>query len=200
MAATQDKPDACSYYIIIPAPKFSQNFLLQSLKPPFYHSSIMSTKEIFPIFHEFPACEDEFVENCVPQDTFYEYVPSCFIAGLVNHINVFKVFAIERYNIGEDWDEEEYNKVCEELRTGFHGHFGCSIYDDDVIFLGETANSFWLIWYDCDVSDCKVGRTSKNLTRDEFVASVFEFLRDGPTMDDITTTHEFPVPRGWISF
>ncbi len=133
---------------------------------------------------------DDVAENALPQDTFYEYISSTFLNGLINYVKIFATYLILNKDQGEKVSEE----AIEELRKSPHTHLGN--FDVMVTVLAETEDSFWVFCYDPDVSDCGIGRCSKaKMSCDDFEALFLTSIY--PSEQEIKLSWK---PTGWVSF
>ena len=131
--------------------------------------------------------EDYALAEALDNDLFltdkvmFDYVPHSFLDGIVNQLDILKVFVGNRYCSvvcpNEDDNDLEANlsidgkwqKVTTKTRKAMMGvvaqscpcHTKLGIFGDDVFILAETDSWFWLLEYDPDVSDCCVGRFRK---------------------------------------
>jgi len=131
--------------------------------------------------------EDYALTHALDNDCFltdrvmFNYVPHSFLDGIVNQLEILKVFVGNRYcnvvcpNENDNdleanlYFEGKWQKITKKSRkammdvvvqsTPCHTEFG--IFGDDVFILAETDNWFWLLEYDPDTSDCCVGRFRK---------------------------------------
>jgi len=170
-------------------------------------------------------------------DTRYDYVASSFLDGLVNYGKNHVAFLLARYGLekpeGERVDNDEDNdanwiaptvenyQAFADAATAKH-HFKAK--GDDWLVLYETDNSYFLMWYDQDSSDCSVERYSRRSlaepqygikTLDEFVEARIAMFREAHFRDDPrggyyprgqTPQERVDIlvraannPRGWIS-
>ena len=101
----------------------------------------------------------------LPEDTIINYISGTFLNGFINYVKPIKAYVVQRYR--DDWENEvlpEYEKVQAEHHTRLEN------IPDDKWILGETDKDYWLFIYDMDVSDCSIGRVSKeDLTREEII-------------------------------
>lgn len=154
---------------------------------------------LFPNFEEYP---DNLAETGIPKDTLYEYVAHSFLNGIVNYTEPIKGYLIERYNA---FDRSKFQAVIDRLLRDRIGHPKLDDFGDDVVLLSETNNSYFTFYFDCDVSDCMVGRCQKreSLNR-ERVIELFDDWVEWMTIErDVNSAHEIPVEffkRGWMSF
>lgn len=160
------------------------------------------------MFEDFARVEypKNIADNAMPQNTIYYYVGYTFLNALSNYIKPFYVIGIERY---ENWDETDLNKEIQKLADDFHTNYLRSFFDD-VILLGESDVSYWYLWIDKDVSDCFIGRFSKEkITKEKMKKDVIEHFKQckkecncKPTEDIECITGryiELPLPRVWWS-
>jgi len=127
----------------------------------------------------------------VPFGTFYAYVSSTFLSGLVNYAGAFRALMSQRYLTDEEWEKTLQEKKWEDMF-----HFNALAMGEDVHILGETEDSHWWFWYDPDNSDCCVGRLPRGeRTQDELWDMLLVSLakhRDNPRV------HDLGKPSGWI--
>jgi len=143
---------------------------------------------LFDGYYEYPG--DMVAERGVPQNTFYIYIATTFLNGLINYVKIDKMFLIERYSImhpiknqlileklGENsghFNADERLKVDEqfvkEKLDNQYQELFAKIPDDDMILdtlddliiFAHTENSLWIFWSDRDCSDSCIGRVDKN--------------------------------------
>jgi len=143
--------------------------------------------DLFPCREEYP---DNVAERGVPQGTFYEYISSSFLDGFVNYVEIFAAYAVEPGNAALSEYKEDIEEALDSAHTKFHD-FGLI----DVILLAETKNSFWVFWYDPDVSDCCIARCKKEIDKDEFRRLFLLALLKNSTYMRLPK-----LPQGWISW
>ena len=143
--------------------------------------------ELFAV-EEYP---DNVAKNALPQDTFYEYISSTFLNGLINYVKIFATYLI----LDRDRSEKVSEEVIEQSSKRVHTHLGS--FGIMVTVLAETENSFWIFCYDPDVSDCGVGRCSKaEMSRDDFELLFLNSIH--PSEQEVK---KLPwKPKGWVSF
>ena len=114
---------------------------------------------------EYPSHE-ELCELGVPQGTLFDYVASTYLDGFVNYLEPFTCYIILDYD--EQVDDDYLTELTREASSPRGYNTTLSNLEHDVIILGETANSFWFLWYDPDTSDCSIGRLNKRMSRKDF--------------------------------
>jgi len=142
---------------------------------------LFETKEEYP---------DNLAERGVPQGTSYDFVSSTFLDGFINYVKIFAAFILDPPYGGLGEYKEDIEQALNETHTKFRD-FGLL----EVILLAETENSFWLFWYDPDVSDCSISRCEKEVTRDEFR----RLFLIGPLKDE-TYMELSKLPHGWVGW
>lgn len=158
--------------------------------------------KLFQYSEEYP---ENIAECGIPNNTLFEFVSNDFLTGFINYTKPFWGCVLERYEI---WGNIDLNTWKQYLAKP-HPCFGD--FDDDVLILAETENCFWFFWFDCDVSDCQLGRVDKSLTtKDEMIKLLVEWIesheyveRQPNTESIVGNYYELPVEylnRGWISF
>jgi len=101
----------------------------------------------------------------------YHYVGSTFLNGYVNYIKPIKLYLLERYRTqGKIFEETVWRPFVEAppFHTDLNG------LDDDVFILGETNDHYYFFWYDCDCSDCAIGRQQKKNIKQEEAINWFD--------------------------
>lgn len=140
--------------------------------------------------------------------TLFEYVSSTFLEGWVNYFDVCKAFMIERYH-QEDDDDEPFDQAEFDATVGANKPDRCvhprlSDLGDDVLILsrtkpnGDAPSSYMFFWFDCDTSDCCIGRFETNDSHEEVLAEFTRYVEG--TADKV---HEIPVEYlkgGWVSW
>lgn len=149
--------------------------------------------DLFPSREEYP---DNIAERGVPQGTFYKYISSSFLDGLVNYVDIFAAYVIQPpYGALSEY-KADIEKSLSNVNTTL-SDFGLI----DVILLAETKSSFWVFWYDPDVSDCCIARCSKEwalhlqIDKDEFRRLFLLAL-----LKDDTYMRLPKLPQSWISW
>jgi hypothetical protein len=161
--------------------------------------------DFFDLFKDSVIYPENIAERGVPQNMILEYVSHTFLNGLINYITPFWSCVLERYRIWKDIDVSQWENCLQEP------HLNLRDFDDDIFVLGETENSFWFFWFDCDVSDCMIGRIEKSLVTKEKMKRLLiewikahEYVERRPLTESIVGNYyELPVEafkHGWVSF
>lgn len=149
--------------------------------------------EFLELFNENIDYPQNIAECGVPENTLYNYVPNSFLNGFINHVTPIRAIMVERY--GDDEDREQNPLSIQQFNK--QPHADLSELSDDVLILAETTNSYWLFWYDKDVSDCSIGRVNKTKNKRETVVRLFnEFIVSNELFDG---HHYEIVLNGWVS-
>lgn len=134
---------------------------------------------------EYPKFSDS---EILPLGTEYVYVSSTFLNGFINYQDIVKAVLIKRYS-------EADIKLPEkpDFHTKIH-EFG-----DDVLILSKHNDTYWYYWFDCDVSDCCIGRFKTSDTEEEIIIEFMKSINDNDFIDEFL---EIPNDyfTGWISF
>ena len=151
---------------------------------------------LFDDDYEYPG--DRVAEHGVPQDTLYTYISSTFVSGYLNYIGIFHALMFERYN---KWGDNFQQQILDAMEDDPHCSYGRQGYDD-IICLGETENSWWYVWLDRDVSDCCIGRISKEkVEREVLVAMIKKVAAECSKEYGVSgRMFELPPPTGWVTF
>lgn len=161
--------------------------------------------------------------DILPWNTLWEYVASDFLNGFINYAQVISAVLVARYRKWDEkleWEvnimeppnsfqwtkfsgtkEEVFNKLTEEGRV-CHSKF--SDFGDDVVVLSKIADKkYILFWYDCDVSDCTIGRFETEVPEEDVKKDFREWLlrSDGWWCDFNEMSKEIPLHyfEGWLS-
>lgn len=91
----------------------------------------------------------------------YHYIPSSFLNGYINHVEIVKAYLMERYiRHGAQYGADVWQPF---LDGGERCHSLLGALKDDVVILGASEQYWWFFWFDCDVSDCIIGRAKRTL-------------------------------------
>lgn len=138
--------------------------------------------------------------NILPHGEYWEYISSTFINGFLNYYKPISCFAINRYT---ETQQKFFNNVDNFIKNKVH-HTKFNVIDDDVLFLGKSKNNgeYILIWMDCDVSDCCIGRFITDDPEEVIIYQFKEWVID--RAEDIAggLFIELPVNNinGWVGF
>lgn len=131
------------------------------------------------------------------------YISSTFLNGWVNYVDPVKAFVIHRY---ED-DVRELAARVDRWHQEAPFHTKLDIFKDDVLLLCRAKNGeWWYFWFDCDVSDCCIGKFTDEPGAD-IVKEFEEYVEE--RAEDLKTYHGGPPAwmeldvkkiRGWVSF
>lgn len=134
----------------------------------------------------------------LPLGVRHDYVSSSFLNGFVNYVKPVSARVIGRY--------QDRTKSAERIaawKKNPPAHAELRIIGDDVLLLAKAADrAWWFFWFDCDVSDCCIGRFKTN-DADADVIEKFTRCADFQSKENIgTDSLELPIDllRGWISF
>lgn len=121
----------------------------------------------------------------------------------INYVKPVKAFVIRRYS--DDGEDSELVEKVKKWHDEQQYHTKLNVFGDDVLLLGRSERGdWWYFWFDCDVSDCSIGKFEDELGADvptEFAAYVEERAKDlaRPGLPEV---HELDVKKicGWVSF
>ena len=163
-------------------------------------------KTIWDYFDEQIEYPNNIVSNPIPYGEVWTYVSSTFLNGFINYVKPVKIFLIDRYVPNDEditernvsvkkpgtWNWEKFKGTKGELKTAiitgeyemYHTNLHC--FGDDVVILAElddkeTASddeekTYIFFWFDCDVSDCSIGKFKTTDTKEEVIQSVVNWL------------------------
>lgn len=181
----------------------------------------------------------------LPYGTAWNYISSTFLNGFINYVTPIKVYQIDRYTHENAGLEVEYGerqnleagwkKLCftkAELRKLvveekiYFAHTNLHVFGDDIIVLAQITGGvepdgkerYMFFWFDCDVSDCSIGKFETTDTQEMVIQSLLNFLdrerkrnqgiviepEDGLGFEDngVVNYTELPLSflQGWLQF
>lgn len=193
----------------------------------------MTAKNIFDFFDEsFDYPKVVQLDEILKPGVIYNYVTSAFLNGFINIGGpIVAALLVHRYSA---WDEKcsfefsyqdpprslKWTRVGAnesltkrevfDLVTQTEGrlcHTDLSIFRDDVMILTKTErtpNEYLFFWFDCDVSDCCIGRFQTDLPLDQIVAAMVKTGRDTSERYQQHPEDPTPIPlhalTGWMKF
>lgn len=191
----------------------------------------MTNKNILDYFDKVVEFPTEQIINPFPFGELWHYVSSTYLNGFVNHItDVIAVFQIDRYTAEAEIVKTSYTNELsgstyfegtkQELRDivrqdiAKFSHTDLNMFADDIIILGHiSSNNYVLFYYDCDVSDCKIGKFKTSDSVDDIRQSIINYLDKEKSYNEdcvvienmdngIINWCELPKSfiSGWVSF
>jgi hypothetical protein len=185
---------------------------------------------IFDYFDKHIEYPENIASNILPYGTLWSYVSDSILNAFINYVKPFGIYVLNRYRTEDskvscrvhtpgqcDWYDFNGTKI--ELITKlkskqidiYHTKLGC--FDDDVIIISEiTPGSYMFFWFDCDVSDCMIGRFITSDTKEQIYQSILTYLSNtcadntnGMITEDtecLCGWNELPpdILSGWVSF
>ena len=155
----------------------------------------------YEVYHDNPYCQEEPFKY----GACYEYVSSTLLNGIINYVDIICANVLCRYT--DNGKENELEKRIEDFnKFGSEYHTKLSQFKDDVIILAyeENTKAYWYFWFDCDVSDCFVGRFKTDLIREQVVSLYNKELDRLITEKNDFERAYYPLNvkniQGWVSF
>jgi hypothetical protein len=183
----------------------------------------------------------DIAHNPIPYGTLWCYVSSTFLNGMVNYVKPISCFVLDRYTADDEivggndftvctkgdfgkwhiWNgtkRELINVIASGEKEVYHSDMHC--FNDDIMLLTKIEidqddgnGRYMFFWYDCDVSDCCIGKFETTDTKEEVIQSIINYLeyckeenrgtviKDGCDNGVVNYT-ELPISflKGWISF
>lgn len=104
----------------------------------------------------------------------YNFVSNTLLNGVINYVKPIKVFLMDRYTE----DVLKRNSAIKKFNTDPSFHCNLSIFEDDIIILAyeEESGFYWFFWFDCDCSDCSIGRFTTEDSKEEVVESFTQWV------------------------
>lgn len=135
----------------------------------------------------------------------WSYISSDYLNGLINYTGAFHSIMIRYYTpLAEnsfDSRNTTWEQACASVVTKFDGHTNLSeaCDYDDILILGETLDSYWLLWRSCGGSSSIIGRLGKYQVKDR--QELIEILHN--SVSDLSQGHKeylvLPSFVGWIT-
>lgn len=145
------------------------------------------------------------ITNGLPVGTMWSYLADNYLNGLVNYINIFHGIMIRYYTPLEKENRDSrivtWEKACSDVVTKFDCHTDLSEANqyDDILILGETLDSYWLLWRSVGGSSSIIGRIGKYQVKDK--QELIEILHN--SVPELTDSHKeylvLPEFVGWIT-
>lgn len=153
-------------------------------------------KTIFDYFSEEIEYPEKVIDEILPYNILWSYVPSNFVNTFVNQGKAIKVYQIDRYTTEETYIEgvlmenhKEYIGTKSELRESVirgsikFWNTNLSIFEDDIIILSaiemkDGMRRFLFCYFDQDTSDCMIGRFETSDSTDAVIESLENWLKD----------------------
>ena len=150
---------------------------------------------------EYPSnvCDD-----LLPWGTFWCYVSSTFLNGFINYVHVEKAYLANRYTEMDEVIEcgehagTTKRSVFDKLTVNPPIHANLHAFSYDLVLLTKISEGkYMMFWFDCDVSDCCIGRFVTADTEADVIAEFDKFV------NKVIPSHaEIPLNffKGWMSF
>ena len=198
-------------------------------------------KTIWDYFDDNIDYPNEVAHNPLPYGTVWCYISSTFLNGIINYVKPISCFVLDRYtaddeNVGDrnftlcnkgefgKWHKWEGTKkeLIKAITTGekemYHTNMNC--FGDDIALLAEIETNeedgkgrYMFFWFDCDVSDCCIGKFETTDTKEEVIQSMRNWLdeskeeNEGKIVEEgydngIVNYTELPISflKGWLKF
>jgi hypothetical protein len=198
-------------------------------------------KTIWDYFENNVDYPSEVAHNPLPYGTVWCYISSTFLNGIINYVKPISCFVLDRYtaddeNVGDrnftvrnkgefgnwhKWDgtkKELINAITSGEKEMHHTDMNC--FGDDITLLAEIETNeddnkgrYMFFWFDCDVSDCCIGKFETTDTKEEVIQSMINWLDEnkeenkGKVVEEghdngIVNYSELPICflKGWLKF
>lgn len=106
--------------------------------------------------------------------TYYNYVSNTLLNGVINYVKPIKVYLMDRYTE----DLLKRHNAIRRFNTDPEFHTNLGAFEDDIILLAyeEESEFYWFFWFDCDCSDCSIGRFTTEDSKEEVVESFTQWV------------------------
>lgn len=118
-------------------------------------------------------------DNAMPANTCYNYISSCFLDGIINYLNTYDaLYLVHTYAKSPTDKEAILQSAREKYADQYHPKFLKLHEECNVMVFGTTDLSYWLFWYDQDVSDCTVARGLRTSYQslDDFISQFLSWV------------------------
>ena len=196
-------------------------------------------KTIWDYFDDNIDYPNEVAHNPLPYGTVWCYISSTFLNGFINYVKPIKVYQLDRYECEDEPQEVDYRdkgdyganwkkftgtkaelrKLVLDEKIQF-SHTKLHLFGDDITLLAEIENNeedgkgrYMFFWFDCDVSDCCIGKFETTDTKEEVIQAMVNWLEETkeenkgkivePNYDNgIVNYTELPISflEGWLKF
>ncbi|QWU13375.1 hypothetical protein SAMN04487895_10338 [Paenibacillus sophorae] len=131
--------------------------------------------EFFDLFDDTDDYPRNLAETGVPINTCFDCVGYDYLDVTLKYTKVFYAAMIEHYDKRTAEQKEAiYNDI---INKEYRYQQYYDIVEDHVVFLSESKNSYWIFYYDPDVSDCLIGRVEKSrISKEEFKSKYIKHL------------------------
>jgi len=159
---------------------------------------------------------------------YHTYLSSTFLNGWINYVTPLGASLITRYR-AHSKNLDVAAKFHDPENVDFRHHTRLSLLGDDVVILAcsepdekhqflelPPEKTYWLFWFDCDVSDCEIGRFRTTIPEPQLLEEFHEWaeqssqgLSDEYSGNDNCQENRGGTPaikldvsrlNGWISF
>lgn len=188
----------------------------------------LTITDLFNECIEYPRIME--LDEILKPGDLYNYVSSTFLNGFINSCGtIVSALLIHRYVAWDakcsadfsyqdppnsrKWvhagaDESMTKREVFDLVTqpGRLFHTDLSVFRDDVLVLSRTGrdNEYMFFWFDCDVSDCCIGRFRSDLPQEQIIEAMAEAGRIASSRQLGEPVDPTPIPlhalQGWIKF
>ena len=178
-------------------------------------------KNIWDYFEDSEDYPSEIVHNPLPYGTVWCYISSTFLNGIINYVTPISCYVIDRYTADDEVVREGFTKreLINSIVSGENHQVNLHCFQDDIIILAKIKTNekddgkYIFFWFDCDVSDCCIGKFETEDSQKDVINSVKNWLDERkeenkdfsiqPNMDNgILNYTELPLSflKGWLSF
>ena len=152
-------------------------------------------------------------EEILPVGTFWSYVSSHFLNGLLLYVEPMACWVLNRYQpMSEPYADTVSARTIEGTKFFFNkqeainyvstypshfSHTKLNIFEDDLILLAKVKDhQYILFWFDQDVSDCCVIRFNTEDVFEEICGHIEDWMNSMVFAGEETTYKQLPV--NWI--
>ena len=117
--------------------------------------------EYFKYEIEYPS--NEAILNDPPDDVMFSYISRRYLSLFINYMTILGAYMIRRYMSHENFCEA-IARIDSMIKDDSQFHTNVSNCDefDDILILGRSGEYYYVLWTDCDTSDCCFGKLSKS--------------------------------------
>ncbi len=202
---------------------------------------MVKRKTIWNYFDDSIDYPKEVAHNPIPYGTVWCYISSTFLNGMINYVKPISCFVLDRYTADDENISDRNFTVCNKGEFGkwykwegtkkelikvitsgekemYHVNMNC--FGDDIALLAEIETNeedgkgrYMFFWFDCDDSDCCIGKFETTDTKEDVIQSMRNWLDERKEENKVETVEEgydngivnyseLPISflKGWLKF
>jgi len=134
----------------------------------------------------------DFSIGIVRENHLYRYVSSTLLEGFINYVDIIGAVLLERY-------DHIYPEDIKEAKKDFHTKI--HKFENDVLILARSPYDkeiVWFFWFDCDVSDCQIGRFTTKSTDERLMSMLKDYAESLIQGKPEEREEDWDFITGWV--